>query len=190
MKSKVILKALSVVTIGVMLSGCGVNIREIKKMAIENQKEFDKAIDEDIDDRESIDNMPVFDISVKELTKTLKSLNYLNHEEDKIFHYFKSENNYYEISYGKDELGCIYIKIFSLKPTEDENLMKEFNKTLNTILTALGEDFESEKITSFFEGGYPFVEDFTSIETLYSSNLKLFCQYYDKNLEFRLLTAD
>lgn len=186
MKTKVILKSLSVVTIGVMLSGCGVNIREIKKIARENQK-----INNNLSEKEQelMNNPPVFDISVKELTKTLKSLNYLNHEEDKIFHYFKSENNYYEISYGKDELGCIYIKIFSLKPTEDEDLMKEFNETLNTILTALGEDFEGEKITSFFEGGYPFIEDFTLTETLYSSNLKLLCQYYDKNLDFRLETV-
>jgi len=192
MKSKVILKALSVLMIGVMLTGCSVSIREIKKMARENLKEYDRAIEEDLgstrDDKDSINNMPVFDISVEELTKTLKNLNYLNYEEDEDFHYFKSENEYYEISYPNDEVGVIYITIFSLKPTEDENLIKELNETLNTIVTALGENFESEKIISFFESGYPFKE-FTSKEKLYSNNLNLFCQYYNENLEFRLLTV-
>lgn len=187
MKIKVILKALSVLMIGVMLSGCSVSIREIKKMARENLKEYDRAIEEDLGSTKD-DTMPVFDISVEELTKTLKNLNYLNHEEDEDLHYFKSENEYYEISYPNDEVGVIYITIFSLKPTEDENLIKELNETLNTIVTALGENFESEKIISFFESGYPFKE-FTSKEKLYSNNLNLFCQYYNENLEFRLLTV-
>lgn len=192
MKTKVILKALSVLIIGVMLSGCSVKSREIKNMAKENQKKYDESIEEDLgsikEEKELVNNMPVFDISVGELTKTLKNLNYLNHEEDEDFHYFKSEKKYYEISYSNDEVGAIYITMFSLKPTEDEKLMKELNETLNTIVTALGENFESEKIISFFESGYPF-EEFSAIEKLYSNNLKLFCQYYNKNLEFRLLTV-
>jgi len=179
---------MSIVAIMIVLNGCSLHPKpdesEIGKQPITAEEEKEAIREEE----EVMSNAPQFSKTVKELSKELSRLDYLEEKTQDGLCLFISKKGYFEIQVGQvkeenEPAGVIYYMINSSKPSENSELVTEFEESVDCLLTALGEQYTK----SIIDDSLNIITKQVHVETIpYSEHVELFVADADKQIDFRI----
>jgi len=179
---------MSIVAMMIVLNGCSLHPKpdesETEKQPITAEEEKEAIREEE----EVMDNAPQFSKTVKELSKELSKLDYLEEKTQDGLCLFISKKGYFEIQVGQvkeenEPAGVIYYMINSSKPSENSELVTEFEGSVDCLLTALGEKYTK----SIIDDSLNIITKQVYVETIpYSEHVELFVADADKQIDFRI----
>lgn len=179
---------MSIVAVMIVLQGCSLHPRpdgsETGEQPITAEEEKEAMREEE----EVMNNAPQFSKTVKELSKELSRLDYLEEKTEDGLCIFVSKKGYFEIQVGQVEeenepAGVIYYMINSSKPSENSELMTEIEGSVECLLTALGEKYNK----SIIDDSLKVITKQVRVETIpYSEHVELFVADADKQTDFRI----
>lgn len=167
----------------ISFSGCkkeNNNVASNQSQITSEQEE--KAIQEEID---ALENKAVFDVTVDEMSESLKNNKKLNLMNDKDLCIFQDKDKRFEIQIGSWETNIseIYYTIYNKSPLDDDKLYDDFYETVNIIFSKLGQTLEKDIIDDEFK---KITKKDQTLEFEYSDSIKLFIGKMENSFDFRI----
>lgn len=166
--------------------GCGVIHDEQQQKKVEKSSEEILIEQQSIEEeRMALENRPMFDISVNEMSDILNGEYNLVLEKDENLCCYKGRKEDFDVQIGRwdGNITEIYFMVYNYKDLKDDSLREDFLSTVKIILETVTEEFDDKKILDEIS---TVTEPEQTIEVQYSENVKLFIGKMGNDLDFRI----